>query len=181
MTFRIRERFASLQVSEVSDEAATLTIVQWYWSVRHLGATPLVLMRRASSEVCARTHEVYQHRHVAFARLVASAICEAILSLPAGTLLALIGIAALNVARSYVASEENNKTFGREQSFVAGSPTDAYLQFMVEDSKKYAATGGWGFGDFKDGEPGNEALMKTCFACHVPAKDHDFVFTRYAH
>src|SRR5712671_3637577 len=46
------------------------------------------------------------------------------------------------IAWSFVPSEENNKTFGREQSFVAGSPTDAYLQFMVKDSKKYAATGG---------------------------------------
>ncbi|MGH8100561.1 MAG: cytochrome P460 family protein, partial [Chthoniobacterales bacterium] len=52
--------------------------------------------------------------------------------------------------------------------------------FMVKDSKKYAATGGWGFGDFTNGKPGNEKLMKTCFACHAPAKDRDFVFTRYA-
>jgi hypothetical protein len=52
------------------------------------------------------------------------------------------------IAWSYVASEENNKTFGREQSFVAGSPTDAYLQFMVKDSKKYAATGGWNYSSF---------------------------------
>src|ERR1043165_3371808 len=58
------------------------------------------------------------------------------------------------VAWSYVASEENNKSFGREQSFVAGSPPDAYLQFMVKDSKKCAATGGWGFSSFdKDGKP----------------------------
>src|SRR5206468_2227837 len=35
------------------------------------------------------------------------------------------------IAWSYVPSEENNKTFGRDQSFVAGSPTDFYLQFMV--------------------------------------------------
>jgi len=28
------------------------------------------------------------------------------------------------IAWSYVSSEENNKSFGREQSFVAGSPTD---------------------------------------------------------
>ena len=34
--------------------------------------------------------------------------------------------------------------------------------------------------DFKDGKPGSEALHKTCFACHEPAKDHDFVFTHYA-
>jgi hypothetical protein len=51
---------------------------------------------------------------------------------------------------------------------------------MVKDSKKYAATGGWGFADFKNGKPGDEALHKTCFPCHQPAKDRDYVFTRYA-
>jgi hypothetical protein len=49
-----------------------------------------------------------------------------------------------------------------------------------KDSKKYAATGGWGFGHFANGKPGNKGLMKTCFACHVPARDRDFVITRYA-
>jgi len=78
-------------------------------------------------------------------------------------------------------SEENNKIFDRRQSFVAGPTTN--VQFMVKDSKKYASTGGWGFGHFneRDGEkPGNEALMKTCFPCHQKAKDRDGVFTRYA-
>jgi hypothetical protein len=51
---------------------------------------------------------------------------------------------------------------------------------MVKDSKKYAATGGWGFADFKDGRPGDKALHETCFPCHTPAKDRDYVFTRYA-
>ena len=51
---------------------------------------------------------------------------------------------------------------------------------MVKDSAKYAATGGWRFGHFKDGKPGNEALLKTCFACHEKAKARDLVFTRYA-
>jgi hypothetical protein len=51
---------------------------------------------------------------------------------------------------------------------------------MVKDSKKYAATGGWGFADFKNGKPGGEVLHKTCFPCHAPAKDRDFVFARYA-
>jgi len=54
------------------------------------------------------------------------------------------------------------------------------VQFMVKDSKKYAATGGWGFADFTNRKPGDEALHKTCYACHLPAKDRDFVFTRYA-
>jgi hypothetical protein len=52
---------------------------------------------------------------------------------------------------------------------------------MVKDSKKYAATGGWGFAQFnKDGKPADEAAHKTCFPCHEPAKARDFVFTRYS-
>jgi hypothetical protein len=64
------------------------------------------------------------------------------------------------------------------KSFVPGSFIN--MQIMVKDSKKYAASGGWGFADFKDGKPGDEALHKTCFPCHEPAKDRDFVYTRYA-
>jgi hypothetical protein len=89
-------------------------------------------------------------------------------------------IAAIHWTR--VPSEENNKVlngpFPGTQSFVVGSPVN--VQFMVKDSKKYAATGGWGFADFKGGKPGDKALHETCFGCHLPAKDHDFVFARYA-
>jgi Cytochrome P460 len=93
------------------------------------------------------------------------------LPFPDGTIIA-------RLAWSYIPSEENNKVFGREQSFVAGSPTN--VQFMVKDSKKYAATGGWGFAQFNDGKPADEAVLQTCFSCHVPAKSRDFVFTHYA-
>ena len=93
------------------------------------------------------------------------------LPFPDGTI-----IAALHYR--YVPSEENNKVFGQAQSFVAGSPIN--LQLMVKDSKKYTATGGWGFAQFKDGKPADEALLKTCFPCHEPAKTRDFVFTRYS-
>ena len=82
------------------------------------------------------------------------------------------------LAWSYVPSEENNKVFGRAQSFVPGSATN--VQFMVKDSRKYATTGGWGFAQFKDGKPAGAALLKTCFPCHEPIKARDFVFTRYA-
>ena len=85
-------------------------------------------------------------------------------------------IAALHYG--HVPSEENNKVFGRPQSFVAGTPTN--FQFMVKDSKKYAKTGGWAFAHFKDGKPGDEALMNTCFPCHNQAKAGDLVFTHYA-
>ena len=78
-----------------------------------------------------------------------------------------------------VPSDEDNKVFGKVQAFVAGSAVN--MQVMVKDSKKYAASGGWGFADFTDGKPADEAKHKTCFGCHEPAKDHDFVFTHYAH
>jgi hypothetical protein len=82
------------------------------------------------------------------------------------------------------ASEENNNVLASGfpgaglHSFVPESA--ANVQFMVKDSRKYAATGGWGFADFTNGKPGDEALHKACFSCHSPAKDRDFVFTRYA-
>ena len=78
----------------------------------------------------------------------------------------------------FVPSEENNKVFGRSQSFVAGPPTN--VQFMIKDSKKYASTGGWGFAHFNDGKPAGEPVLKTCFPCHAAIKDRDLVFTRYA-
>jgi len=93
------------------------------------------------------------------------------LPFPDGTIIA-------RLAWNYVPSEENNKVFGRSQSFVAGAATN--VQFMVKDSKKYAATGGWGYAQFKDGKPADETLLKTCFPCHVPVKARDFVFTKYA-
>lgn len=55
------------------------------------------------------------------------------------------------------------------------------VQVMVKDSKRYAATGGWGFGRFIDGKPVDAAQHETCFACHAArVKDRDYVFTRYA-
>jgi hypothetical protein len=89
------------------------------------------------------------------------------------------GAIIARIAWSYDPSEENNKVFGRPQSFVAGPPKNG-VQFMVKDSRKYASTGGWGFAQFNDGKPAAEALLKTCFPCHEPAKARDFVFTRYA-
>ena len=85
-------------------------------------------------------------------------------------------IAALHYG--HVPSEENNKVFGRSQSFVAGPSTN--IQFMVKDSTKYAATGGWGFATFIDGKPSDAASMKSCFPCHNQIKARDLVFTRYA-
>jgi hypothetical protein len=95
---------------------------------------------------------------------------------PDGTIIA-------RLAYQQVTSEENNKVFRAAAekrglpadqiekllaaSVVAGPPTN--VQFMVKDSKKYAATGGWGFAQFTNGKPDDETVHKTCFACHAPA------------
>jgi hypothetical protein len=83
-----------------------------------------------------------------------------------------------------ISSDENNKVLALGfpgvglDSLVPSSAVN--VQFMVKDSKKYSATGGWGYADFTNGKPGSEALHETCYACHLPAKDRDYVFTRYA-
>ena len=67
---------------------------------------------------------------------------EGTLPFPDGTI-----IAALHWNEA--SSDQNNKVLalgfpgGGLQSFVAGSAVN--VQFMIKDSKKYAATGGWGF------------------------------------
>jgi Cytochrome P460 len=97
----------------------------------------------------------------------------------AGTLPYPDGTIIARLAWSYVPSPENNKAFGRPQSFVAGPPKNG-VQFMVKDSRKYASTGGWGFAQFDDGKPASEAVHNTCFPCHATIKARDFVFSRYA-
>ena len=104
------------------------------------------------------------------------------------------GAIIARLAYRQVASEENNRVFRAAAerqglpadqiekllaaSSVAGPATN--VQFMVKDSKTYAATGGWGFAQFTDGKPDSGAALRTCFSCHAPAKDRDFVFTRYS-
>ncbi len=66
-----------------------------------------------------------------------------------------------------------------DNTFVPGEPPR--IEFMVKNAKKYASTGGWGFGRFVNGKPANETEHATCFPCHqANVKNHDFVFTRYA-
>jgi len=66
------------------------------------------------------------------------------------------------------------------------------VDFMVKDSKRFADSGGWGYGEFEydtasdtfrsgtltDQPPqGNDA--KCGFVCHTAVKKHDYVFTEY--
>ena len=90
------------------------------------------------------------------------------------------GAIIARLAWAYLPSEENNKAFGKAQSFVAGHPKNG-VQFMVKDSTKYASTGGWGYSQFEDGKPlTDQALLQSCFDCHQAVRDRDFVFTHYA-
>lgn len=90
------------------------------------------------------------------------------------------GAIIARLAWELLPSDENNKAFGKVQSFVPGRPKHG-VQFMVRDSTRYAATGGWGYSQFDDGKPLTDATMlQKCFTCHQAVKDRDFVFTRYA-
>lgn len=56
------------------------------------------------------------------------------------------------------------------------------LGVMLKDSKRFAATGGWGFEAWDAGDPakpvvGNDAAT-ACFACHTSEKESDYVFSR---
>jgi hypothetical protein len=98
---------------------------------------------------------------------------EATLPFPDGTIIA-------KIAWKRSPSVGDDGALGRMQAFVPGAATT--VQIMVKDSKKYATTGGWGFGRFINGKPVDKAQHETCFACHeANAKEQDMVFTRYAH
>ena len=111
---------------------------------------------------------------------------EGIVPFPDGTIIA-------RLAWSQATSDENNtavrgvleRSLSPEavqkllaESFVAGPPTN--VQFMVKDSIRYASTGGWGFAQFTGGKADGEPVHQTCFGCHAPAKERDYVFTRYS-
>jgi hypothetical protein len=76
------------------------------------------------------------------------------------------------------------------QPFQAGALHD--IDFMVKDSKRFADSGGWGYGEFEYDNAsdafrgGNETDMppqgsdaKCGFACHTVVKKADYVFTEY--
>ncbi|WP_198243512.1 cytochrome P460 family protein [methane-oxidizing endosymbiont of Gigantopelta aegis] len=62
------------------------------------------------------------------------------------------------------------------QAFVPGEFMRA--EAMIKDSKKFAKSGGWGFGHWVNGklEMHDAETSAKCFGCHVIAKDTDYVF-----
>jgi hypothetical protein len=90
------------------------------------------------------------------------------------------GAIIARLAWELLSSAENDKAFGKKQSYVAGRPKHG-VQFMVKDATRYAATGGWGYSQFDDGKPLTDtAMLQKCFTCHQAVTDRDFVFTRYS-
>jgi hypothetical protein len=92
------------------------------------------------------------------------------------------------MAKIHWNAKKNQATPG--QPLVAGTLHD--VDFMVKDSKRFADSGGWGYGEFEydaasdafrpgtgaDTPPqGNDA--KCGFACHTIVKNQDYVFTEY--
>ena len=57
------------------------------------------------------------------------------------------------------------------------------VDVMVKDPSRFAATGGWGFEEFK-GNSRTERLIRdsaatSCYNCHAVRKKQDFVFSSY--
>ena len=86
----------------------------------------------------------------------------------------------------------------KKQEAYPGPPTVPGAQynadFMVKDSKRFAESGGWGWGSFEYDaasdtfSPATEAATppqghdaKCGFACHTLVKNRDYVFTEYGH
>ena len=55
------------------------------------------------------------------------------------------------------------------------------IDVMAKDAKRYAATGGWAYEEFRGDSRTNRALSApakaACYNCHAQQKDHDFVFS----
>ena len=59
-----------------------------------------------------------------------------------------------------------------------------HAEFMIKNSKEYAATGGWGYARWVGEEQkpyGDDAsFVQECYGCHTPVAYNDYVFTHPA-
>jgi hypothetical protein len=86
----------------------------------------------------------------------------------------------------------------KKQEAYPGEPmvpnTQHDVDFMVKDSKRFADSGGWGYGAFDydtasdtfkpattADEPPQEHDAKCGYACHTVVQNRDYVFTEYGH
>lgn len=93
------------------------------------------------------------------------------------------GAILVRLAWQYQSSPRNDAVFPAPQSFVAGPPTN--VQVSVKDAARYAASGGWGYGQFENGAANRDAaLIQACVQCHAKLdaleSNADRVFTGYS-
>jgi Cytochrome P460 len=78
----------------------------------------------------------------------------------------------------------NSKTHDDLPNHAIGPDTLHDIDFMVKDSKRFAATGGWGYAEF-DYDNGTDTFKPlgtgaACgYACHTLVKTKDYVFSSY--
>jgi Cytochrome P460 len=57
------------------------------------------------------------------------------------------------------------------------------VDVMIKDSKRFSASGGWGFerflGDSQTDRPLDAEHRGQCFTCHLQRKNHDLVFSEF--
>lgn len=93
------------------------------------------------------------------------------------------GAVLVRLAWRFQSSPRNDSVFPAPQSFVAGDPVN--VQVSVKDSKRYVASGGWGYGQFENGAANQDpVLTRACFTCHAKLEaldgKADLVFTDYS-
>ncbi|MDP5280023.1 cytochrome P460 family protein [Sphingomonas sp. DG1-23] len=93
------------------------------------------------------------------------------------------GSVLVRLAWRFQSSPRNDSVFPAPQSFIAGDLIN--VQVSVKDSKRYAASGGWGYGQFENGAANQDpVLTQACFICHAKLKaldgKADLVFTDYS-
>jgi hypothetical protein len=92
------------------------------------------------------------------------------------------------MAKIHWAAHKNETAPGTP--FQAGALHD--VDFMAKDSKRFADSGGWGYGEFEyeaasdafrvgntSDKPPQNNDAKCGFACHTVAKSQDYVFTEF--
>jgi hypothetical protein len=80
---------------------------------------------------------------------------------------------AVLVVDRFAYIEDNNKTLSQGDREV--------IAVMQRDQRRFKDTGGWGFEAFKGGDPAQRLVTdagKSCFGCHAPHTDNNFLFTR---